>query len=221
MIPWLDFIIHIDTHAVALIQQFGVWFYLILFLLVSTETGLLFPILPADSLLFVLGALAAKGDINIFLIYFLIIFAAALGDNMAYGIGRFFGARLKHTKFLQKRKRHLKDAHLFYDKYGSWTVLLARFVPFLRVFAPLVAGITQMKYRRFLVFNLIGCAAWATVFLFAGYLFGGINFVQKNLTIIMFLILALSLIPFALGLHKKVRDKLLEEKKMNGSAKKK
>jgi membrane-associated protein len=195
----IDFIIHIDVHLTAIVAQYGVWVYAILFCIIFCETGLVVtPILPGDSLLFMAGALAAvpHSTINIFIMVCLLIIAAILGDGVNYTIGKFFGKKLFSNPdskiFKQKYLRKTQD---FYDKHGGKTIFLARFVPIIRTFAPFVAGMGKMSYRRFGIFNISGGIVWVCLFSFAGYFFGNLEFVQKNLQFIAIAIVIISVIP--------------------------
>lgn len=193
----LDFLIHLDKHLLELINNYGTGAYFILFMVVFCETGLVVtPFLPGDSLLFVLGALASTGEINLTAIAFLLIAAAIIGNVVNYQIGRYIGPKI----FAGKNIRFLKQEYLirtqnFYEKHGGKTIVIARFIPIIRTFAPFVAGIGEMSYPRFLIYNISGCIAWVLLFLMGGYLFGNIPFVQKNLTLVIFGIIFISLLP--------------------------
>jgi len=191
----VDFILHVDKYISILIENFGAWTYLFLFLIILCETGLVItPFLPGDSLLFVVGAFAAQGSFNIIWMYFILIFAAILGDSLNYWIGHYFGENVfANWKFF--KKKHLEKAKKFYEKHGGKTIIYARFIPIIRTFAPFVAGVGKMRYSRFLSFNIIGGIAWVTLFLFAGYFFGSIPIIEKNLTTVIFLIIGLSILP--------------------------
>jgi membrane-associated protein len=192
----IDLFLHLDKHLSAVIQQFGVLSYVILFLVIFCETGLVVtPILPGDSLLFVVGAFAAKGDLDPVLIYALLCIAAVAGNMANYHIGRFLGPRVfeKNTRFL--KKEYLERTHVFYEKHGGKTIVIARFLPIIRTFAPFVAGIGRMEYRRFVLYNLTGCVAWISSFVLGGYFFGNIPIVKENLTVVIFAIIIISLVP--------------------------
>lgn len=194
-----DFILHIDVHLAELVANYGTWVYAILFLIIFCETGLVVtPFLPGDSLLFVAGALAALGDndINVHLMVLLLISAAILGDLVNYLIGKYFGDRLfsnPNSKIF--KQSYLEKTHHFYDKHGGKTIILARFVPIVRTFAPFVAGMGKMCYRRFGLYNITGGIVWVSLFMYAGYFFGGLDFVQKNLKLLIVLIIIISVIP--------------------------
>lgn len=195
----VDFIMHIDIHLAELVSLYGVWIYAILFLIIFCETGLVVtPFLPGDSLLFVAGTLAAfpSNHINIHLIVLLLIIAAILGDASNYVIGRYFGQRLfsnPHSKIF--KQRYLEQTHEFYKKHGGKTIILARFVPIVRTFAPFVAGMGHMSYHHFASYNIIGGVIWVALFSYAGYFFGGLDIVQKNLEILIILIIFISILP--------------------------
>ena len=176
----IDFVLHIDVHLAALVAQYGIWVYAILFVIVFCETGLVVtPFLPGDSLLFVAGA-----------------FAAVLGDASNYEIGRLFGTRLFRSPNSKIFKQsYLEKTHAFYDKYGGKTIVIARFVPVVRTFAPFVAGMGRMSYRHFAAFNVTGGILWVALFIYAGYLFGGLDIVQRNLKLLIVAIIVLSVLP--------------------------
>ncbi|HMK56847.1 MAG TPA: DedA family protein [Dissulfurispiraceae bacterium] len=192
----IDLFMHIDRHLSTVLQQFGGYTYLILFLIIFCETGLVVtPILPGDSLLFVIGAFAARGDIDFATVYALLCMAATVGNVVNYHIGRLVGPKVfeKDVRFL--RREYLERTHAFYDKHGGKTIVIARFLPIIRTFAPFVAGIGRMDYRRFMAYNLIGCIAWITAFLLGGYFFGNIPIVKNNLTLVIFAIIIVSVMP--------------------------
>ena len=176
----IDFVLHIDVHLAALVAQYGIWVYAILFVIVFCETGLVVtPFLPGDSLLFVAGA-----------------FAAVLGDASNYEIGRLFGTRLfRNPNSKIFKQSYLEKTHAFYDKYGGKTIVIARFVPVVRTFAPFVAGMGRMSYRHFAAFNVTGGILWVALFIYAGYLFGGLDIVQRNLKLLIVAIIVLSVLP--------------------------
>jgi membrane-associated protein len=190
----IDFIFHIDRHLVDLCAMYGMWIYAILFLIVFCETGLVVtPFLPGDSLLFAIGSLAAIGAMHVEYVIPLLISAALTGDNTNYWIGRRIGPKVfsqKKSQFFNKE--HLERTHRFYDKHGRITVILARFIPIVRTFAPFVAGIGRMAYRTFLLFSIIGALLWVNLFVLIGYFFGNMPFVKQNFSIV---IIALVLIP--------------------------
>ncbi|MFB4358392.1 DedA family protein [Pantoea sp. BS_4] len=195
----VDFILHIDVHLAELVAQYGIWIYAILFLILFCETGLVVtPFLPGDSLLFVAGALAALpgNDLNVHLMVALLVIAAILGDAVNYTIGKLFGERLfsnPNSKIF--RRSYLDKTHAFYTRHGGKTIILARFVPIVRTFAPFVAGMGHMSYRHFALFNVTGALAWVLLFSYAGYLFGDLPVVQENLKLLILGIIVVSVLP--------------------------
>ncbi len=193
----IDFILHIDNHLVTMAQQYGTWLYAILFLIVFAETGLVvMPFLPGDSLLFATGALAATGALDPWFCAIIVISAAFLGDNVNYWAGRTIGSRVfsREDSFFFRRA-WLEKTEKFYNRYGSRTVIIARFVPIVRTFAPFVAGIGKMFYGRFIGFSAIGSLLWVAVCLGSGYLFGNIPIVRENFSLVVLGIIAVSLLP--------------------------
>lgn len=188
--------LHLDTQLAAVITQYGAWTYALLFVIIFCETGLVVtPFLPGDSLLFAAGAFAAQGSLNIFALALLLLTAAIVGDGVNYWIGSRLGQTL-----LARRTRWINPAHIartqaFYEKYGTKTIVLARFVPIVRTVAPFVAGIGRMGYGKFITYNVVGAVAWVTLFLGAGFLFGNIPVVEKNFTLVIFAIIGISVIP--------------------------
>lgn len=195
----IDFILHIDVHLAELVAEYGIWIYAILFLILFCETGLVVtPFLPGDSLLFVAGALSALpgNDLNVHMMVMLMIVAAILGDAVNYTIGRLFGDRLfSNPNSRIFRRSYLDKTHAFYDKHGGKTIILARFVPIVRTFAPFVAGMGHMSYRHFAAYNVIGALLWVLLFTYAGYLFGDLPVVQENLKLMIVAIIVLSILP--------------------------
>ncbi|MFC6322972.1 DedA family protein [Companilactobacillus baiquanensis] len=196
----VDFILHIDHHMVNIVNNFGLWTYLILFLIIFIETGVvILPFLPGDSLIFAAMALAANPDYGLIpLALFVIFFAAAtLGDSMNYEIGEHFGQFATENKYLSKliNKEHLDEAHAFFEKHGGKTIAIGRFIPLIRTFVPFVAGSGTMKYTKFLKFNVLGAFLWVLVCSLAGYLFGNIPVVQEHFSMIILGIVLVSLIP--------------------------
>ncbi|MBI5658540.1 MAG: DedA family protein [Nitrosomonadales bacterium] len=193
---FVDIILHLDKHLLELTQQYGVWIYGILFLIIFCETGLVVtPFLPGDSLLFVAGALCGMGSLELRLLAPLLILAAFSGDNTNYWIGRLIGARLlKSTNGIIKRE-HMEKTHAFYEKHGGKTILFARFLPIIRTFAPFVAGIGVMRYRLFVLFSASGSLLWIGSLTVAGYFFGNIPIIKNNLTLMILAIIIVSLLP--------------------------
>jgi membrane-associated protein len=194
---FLDLILHLDAHLLALTQQYGLWVYAILFLIIYSETGLVIaPFLPGDSLLFVAGTLCGMGALQLEWLAPLLMLAAFSGDNTNYWIGRLVGMQLLRrasTKLV--RRDHLEKTHAFYERHGGKTVILARFLPIIRTFAPFVAGIGMMRYRLFVVFSALGSLAWISSFTVGGYLFGNIPVIKNNLTLVTLAIILVSLLP--------------------------
>ena len=193
----LDFVLHLDTHLLALVQQYGEWIYAILFLIIFGETGLVVaPFLPGDSLLFVTGALCGMGSLELHIVLPLLMLAAFCGDNTNYWIGRLLGLRLvERLEGRLIRHEHLEKTHAFYERHGGKTVLLARFLPIVRTFAPFVAGIGLMRYRLFVLFSALGSIAWIGSITLAGYFFGNIPVIKNNLTAMILGIVFVSFIP--------------------------
>jgi membrane-associated protein len=208
----IEYILHIDKHLFDLCTNYGVWVYAILFVIVFCETGLVItPFLPGDSLLFAVGSLAAINALDVWTASALLITAAILGDTVNYWIGNYVGPKVfheEHSRFLNKE--YLQRTHAFYEKHGGKTIILARFLPIIRTFAPFVAGIGSMTYRRFILFNVVGGVAWVLLFVSAGYFFGGIPIVKNNFSLV---ILALILIPGIPSVVEIVRFKLRQRKK--------
>jgi membrane-associated protein len=201
---FVTFFLHIDKHLIDVIQQYGFGAYLILFLIIFCETGLVvMPFLPGDSLLFVAGALAAvdtTGTLNIALVFVVLAAAAIAGDTANYLIGHFLGHKLFELRLPFVKQEYLDRTHAFYEKYGGATIILARFVPVVRTFAPFVAGIGSMEYRRFITYNLIGGALWVALFVFGGFLIGNIPLIKDNFSIVTVLIVLISVAPVAIEL---------------------
>ena len=194
---FIDFFLHLDLHLTSILQAYGIWTYLILFLIIFCETGLVVtPFLPGDSLLFAVGALAAGGAVRIGWLIVLLTVAAVAGDGVNYWLGYYLGPRLfKNGRSRFLRKEHLDRTHRFYEKYGGKTIVIARFVPIVRTFAPFVAGLGRMDYWRFSSYNVVGGTVWIVGFTTAGYLFGNIPAVKSNFTLVIFAIIFISLLP--------------------------
>jgi membrane-associated protein len=192
----ISFVLHVDKHLLELVQNYGGWTYGILFGIVFMETGLVVtPFLPGDSLLFAAGALAGAGALEIRVLIPLLIAAAVIGDNLNYTIGRHLGPRVFHGGNRFFKQKYLDRTHAFYERHGGKTLVLARFVPIVRTFAPFVAGIGRMRYLRFLAFSLGGGAFWVLLFTLLGYFFGGLPVVKENFSIAVLAIIGLSLLP--------------------------
>ncbi len=200
MIEWVlalvDFILHIDVHLDGIIRAYGGWTYLILFLIIFCETGLVVtPFLPGDSLLFAAGAFAARGSLDPYTLSVLLIIAAIAGDTVNYWIGKALAPRLASGRLRFIKQSHLDRTHGFYERHGGKTIIIARFVPIVRTFAPFVAGVGSMQYGRFLMYNVVGGIVWVLLFVWAGYFFGNIPAVEHNFTLVILAIIVLSLIP--------------------------
>jgi len=194
---FFDLLLHLDRHLAELIQAYGTWTYLILCAIVFAETGLVVtPILPGDSLLFAAGTFAGGGSLDLLVLFLVLSVAAIAGDTVNYWVGQYLGDHLlrRHTGRWIKQA-HIDRTHAFFEKYGGKTIIIARFVPIVRTFAPFVAGIGTMTYARFLAYNVIGGVLWVGVCLGAGYLFGGLEIVKKNFSLVILAIIVVSLIP--------------------------
>lgn len=189
--------LHLDKHLLMLVRDYGLWVYAILFAIIFLETGVVVtPFLPGDSLLFVAGTLAAAGELNVNAMVGLLIVAAILGDSLNYAVGRYLGPRMfRHRGSGLLRQEYLDRTHAFFERHGGKTVVIARFVPIVRTYAPFVAGLGQMDYRRFLAFNVSGAVLWVAALSYAGYFFGNFTFVRDNLTAVIFGIILLSISP--------------------------
>ncbi len=209
-VGWLiDFILHIDVHLEQLIASYGVVTYVILFVIIFVETGLVFtPFLPGDSLLFAAGALAALGSFNILVLLGLLITAAILGDTVNYWIGHFFGEKLIANPKVPIKKEHIDKTKAFFDKHGGKTIILARFVPIVRTFAPFVAGIGQMSYPKFISFNVIGGIAWVSLFLLSGFYFGNIPAVKHNFSLVIMGIILVSVLPMIIEVVRNKKNRV-------------
>jgi membrane-associated protein len=198
----IDFFLHLDKHLFDIINEYGTLTYLILFLIVFTETGLVFmPLLPGDSLLFAAGALAAStGALNVWLIIILLIIAALLGDNVNYFVGKFLGAKIKERKqILFLKKEYLERTEDFYERHGGKTVIMARFIPIIRTVAPFVAGAGSMKYSKYILFCVAGALLWVPTLTLAGYFLGNIPIVKNNFEIVIFGVIGISVVPIIWG----------------------
>jgi len=201
----IDFILHLDKHLEQIIQDYGLLTYAILFLIIFVETGVvILPFLPGDSLLFAAGMLAAneKNGLNVGIIIGLLIVAAILGDTLNYIIGKYIGPKVFSRDYKLLKKEHLLKTQQFYEKHGGKTIIYARFVPIIRTFAPFVAGIGNMKYSKFINFNIVGGVVWVTLFTMAGFLFGNIEIVKTNFTKIILGIIIVSLLPAVIEIIK-------------------
>jgi len=193
----IEMVLHLDKHLGELVNYFGLWTYFVLFLIIFCETGLVItPFLPGDSLLFAIGALSASNQFNIVAIVIVLTIAAIIGDTVNYHIGKYIGPKVFHkdnVRFLNKK--HLIKTHEFYERHGGKTIIIARFMPIIRTFAPFVAGMGSMSYARFIVYNIVGGVLWVTLLVFAGYFFGNIPIVKKNFTLVIMAIIFISILP--------------------------
>lgn len=189
--------LHLDKYLGAVIQSYGAWTYLILFLIIFCETGLVVtPLLPGDSLLFAVGVFSARGDLDIYKIWPLLTAAAILGDNVNYAVGNYVGPKVFHYENSRIfKKEYLQKTHNFYEKYGGKAIILCKYVPIVRTFAPFVAGVGAMTYPRFLMFNVIGGFTWVTLITFAGYFFGNIPVIRDNFSVVVLVIIIISVMP--------------------------
>lgn len=204
----IDFVLHIDDHLMAIVSTYGAWTYAILFLIIFAETGFVVtPILPGDSLLFAAGALAATGVLDPFILLGLLFLAAVLGDTVNYSVGSYFGVRVFKEEAKIFKLAYLRKTEAFFDKYGGKTIVVARFVPIVRTYAPFVAGASSMQYARFVYYNLLGGAIWVGLFVSIGYLFGNLPFVKNNFSLTVLVIIGLSIVPVIFEFIKNKRKK--------------
>lgn len=194
----VDLFLHLDQHLGQLISDYGTWTHLILFTIVFCETGLVVtPFLPGDSLLFAAGTFAALGALDLWLVVVLLIVAAIIGDTVNYWIGSYIGPRAFRGDIRFLRKEYLDRTHAFYERHGGKTIIMARFVPIIRTFAPFVAGVGAMSYGKFLTYNVVGAVLWVGLFVLGGYFFGNIRVVRENFTLVILAIIVLSVLPIA------------------------
>jgi len=204
-----DFILHVDVHLGEIISQYGVVAYVIVFIILFAETGLVFtPFLPGDSLLFAVGAFASVGAFNIAILLPLFWFAVFFGDSVNYWSGHFLGEKILTNKIIPINKAYLHRTQVFYEKHGGMTIFWARFIPIVRTFAPFVAGVGKMQYTRFMYFNAVGGAVWVFCFILLGYFFGTIPVVKENFSLVIFFIIVLSFVPLLIEYgRKKIQNK--------------
>ncbi len=201
----VEIFLHLDVHLSAIITQYGVWTYGLLFVVIFIETGLVVtPFLPGDSLLFAAGTFAALGSLDVWLLFLLLAAAAVLGDTVNYWIGHYLGTRAYNIKWI--KREYLERTQHFFDKYGRKTIFLARFVPIVRTFAPFVAGIGQMSYPAFISYNIFGGITWVALFTFAGYFFGNIPFIRHNFSLVVMAIVLISIVPMIVEAVKAQRE---------------
>ncbi len=210
-----DLVIHFDKYLPGIIDTYGLWTYLILFVIIFCETGLVvMPYLPGDSLLFVAGAMAGSGYLNLEILLISLFAAAVIGDTVNYWIGKTAGMKVLEKNYSLVRREHLEKTQEYFTRYGGITIVIARFIPFIRTFAPFLAGVGKMKYSWFITYNVIGAALWILGFTLAGYFFGGIPIVQENFNYIIYAIIALSLFAVAsivIGVFRTVRTCSVDE----------
>ena len=209
----IDFVLHMDEHLSVIISDYGAWTYGILFLIIFLETGFVItPFLPGDSLLFAAGSFAALGALNPVYLFILLSIAAVIGDTVNYSIGHYIGPRAFSGEIKYLKKEHLDRTSEFYEKHGGKTIILARFIPIIRTFAPFVAGIGAMTYSKFILYNVVGGISWVAIFTFGGFYFGNLPFVRDNFEIVIFTIIFISFIPPVLEFFKARREnKRVEE----------
>jgi len=200
----VNFLFHIDKELSAIIQNFGPWSYLLLFLVVFAETGFVVtPFLPGDSLLFAAGTFAAQGAFDVVWLFVVLALAAVIGDSVNYAVGHLFGERLfRNEKSRIFKKEYLERTHRFYEKYGGKTIIIARFVPVIRTFAPFVAGLGKMSYARFFLYNVTGGILWVAVFTIGGFYFGNTPLIKENFSLTIFVIIVLSILPGVIEFYK-------------------
>lgn len=192
----IDLFLHLDKHLNEIILQYGALTYGILFLVIFAETGFVFtPFLPGDSLLFAAGTFAAIGSFNVHLLFVILSTAAIIGDSVNYLVGHYIGEKLFERKNRFLKKEYLDRTHKFYEKHGGKTIILARFIPIVRTFAPFVAGIGAMTYSKFLAYNIIGGILWCAIFIYGGYFFGNLSFVKNNFSLVIIAIILISVLP--------------------------
>jgi membrane-associated protein len=195
----VDIFLHLDKHLTEITTAYGTWTYLILLVIIFCETGLVVtPFLPGDSLLFAAGAIAALGSLDVVWLFALLSVAAVAGDTVNYWIGHYIGPRAFSGEYRFLKKEYLDRTHRFFERHGGKTIILARFVPIIRTFAPFVAGIGAMNYARFIVYNIVGGVAWVALFVFTGYFFGNMATVKKNFSLVIIAIVLISVMPMVI-----------------------
>lgn len=206
----IDFVLHLDKHLNLVIDNYGILCYLIFFVIIFAETGLVVtPFLPGDSLLFALGTLAAAGSLKVGWLFVILAAAAVLGDSANYTVGKYFGQMiLKREGAWFLKKEHIERTHRFYEKYGAKTIVIARFVPIVRTFAPFIAGLGKMTYLKFLSYNVIGGVLWIALFIFGGFFFGNIPVIKRNFSLVIFAIIIISILPAVIEVIRQKRQKI-------------
>ena len=193
---FIEVVLHLDKYLGQIIQDYGIWTYLFLFIIIFMETGFVItPFLPGDSLIFAAGTLAGLGYMNIWVLYLVLCAAAILGDTVNYWIGHYIGPRAFSGNIRFLKKEYIDRTHAFYEKHGGKTIIIARFIPIIRTFAPFVAGVGAMTYPKFITYNVVGGMAWVALFLFGGYFFGNLPFVQQNFSFVLLAIIFISVMP--------------------------
>jgi membrane-associated protein len=211
LMPFLDFFLHLDDHLLQVIESYGGWTYAILFLIVFCETGLVVtPLLPGDSLLFAAGAFAGAGSLDVIVVMVLLFIAAVLGDAVNYSIGHYLGPKALSGRSRFLKKEYLDRTHRFYERYGGKTIVIARFVPIVRTFAPFMAGVGRMNYWHFARYNVLGALLWVGVCVMGGYLFGNIPIVKENFELVILMIVFVSVLPGAVEFVLDRRRRLAE-----------
>lgn len=204
----IDIFLHLDKYLAEIIRDYGTLTYVLLFIVIFCETGLVVtPFLPGDSLLFASGALAALGGLDVHLLALIIFIAAVLGDTVNYSIGKFIGPKVFSGNYRFLKKEYLQKAHNFYEKHGGKTIIIARFIPIIRTFAPFVAGVGEMTYAKFILYNIVGGLVWTVLFIYAGYFFGNIDFVKKNFSLVIIAIIFISILPAIIEFIRSKRQK--------------
>ena len=206
----IDLILHFDKYLPGIIDVYGIWTYLILFVIICCETGLvIFPYLPGDSLLFIGGALAGAGFLNVVILIVTLIAAAVIGDSINYWIGHTLGMKVLEKKYSFVKREHLEKTEEYFTKYGGLTIVIARFMPLIRTFAPFLAGVGKMSYRWFFIYNVCGAVMWICAFILAGYFFGSIPIVKENFSLVIYAIIGISLLAVGsiiLGIIRSARE---------------
>ena len=211
----IDLILHFDKYLLGIIDVYGIWTYLILFVIICCETGLvIFPYLPGDSLLFIGGALAGAGFLNVVILIVTLIAAAVIGDSINYWIGHTLGMKVLEKKYSFVKREHLEKTEEYFTRYGGLTIVIARFMPLIRTFAPFLAGVGKMSYRWFFIYNVCGAVMWICAFILAGYFFGSIPIVKENFSLVIYAIIGISLLAVGsiiLGIVRSAREYAADE----------
>ncbi|WML34138.1 DedA family protein [Clostridium sp. OS1-26] len=205
---FINVILHLDKYLNVILQNYGMWTYAIIFLIIFCETGLVItPFLPGDSILFATGAIASMGALDIFTLFIIFYIAAVVGDTLNYRIGKKIGKKILEKEDIKYvNKEYLNKAHRFYERNGSLTIVLGRFIPIIRTFVPFVAGVGEMNYTNFIVYNMAGGFVWVSIFLWGGFFFGNLPFIKNNFSYVLVAIIVISLIPAAVTLIQEKRN---------------